>query len=418
MPDYDILIVGGGMAGSTAAAMLGGAGFKIGLIDPHEAYPPDFRCEKLDASQIALLRKTGFADAILSQAFLDLEIWIARYGRLLGKRLHQQCGIAYPTLVNAMRDAIPKTVERIIAKAASFSLTADQQTVTLSNSREITARLVVMANGLNTGLRQTLGIGREVISPMHSISIGFDLRPVGGARFAFDSLTYGPESPASRIAYLTLFPIGGGMRANFFVYRDMRDVWLKKMRDSPRETLLAALPGLGKLMGNFEVTSFVQIRPVDLYVTTGIDLPGIVLIGDAFATSCPAAGTGLNKVLTDVERLCHVHIPSWFASDGMAAEKIAAYYTDPEKVACDRYSTEKAQRLRSLSIDTALAWRARRWARFLALYGAFRLRDGQRALARLSARGNTKQNIGSETVPGRASLAMAGADLQRRDSNA
>ena len=43
----DIAIIGGGLAGSTAAAMLGRAGMPAILIDPHPAYPPDFRVEKL-----------------------------------------------------------------------------------------------------------------------------------------------------------------------------------------------------------------------------------------------------------------------------------------------------------------------------------------------------------------------------------
>jgi 2-polyprenyl-6-methoxyphenol hydroxylase-like FAD-dependent oxidoreductase len=418
MSDFDIAIVGGGMAGSTAAAMLGRAGFKTALIDPHETYPADFRCEKLDVSQVALLRKTGLAEAILPHASLDREVSVARFGRFLGKRPHEQYGIAYPTLVNAMRAAIPENVERIVAKATAFSLTAERQTVTLSNGREITARLVVMANGLNTGLRQMLGMEREVISPMHSISIGFDLRPIGGETFAFSSLTYGPESPADKVAYLTLFPMGDRMRANFFVYRDMRDPWLKDMRDAPRDTLFAALPGLKKLTGDIEVTSFVQIRPVDLYVTKGLGLPGVVVVGDAFATSCPAAGTGLNKVLTDVERLCHAYVPAWLASDGMGEAKIAAFYADPEKIASDRYSAEKAQKLRSLSIDTALAWRVRRWVRFLGLYGAFRLNDVRRALARLSGRG--KPPVDGKATPDSADigLTMAGAALRQRDSNA
>ena len=65
MRQTDIAIVGGGLAGSTAAAMLGRAGIAAVLIDPHQVYPKDFRCEKLDASQIELLRKTGLADAVL-----------------------------------------------------------------------------------------------------------------------------------------------------------------------------------------------------------------------------------------------------------------------------------------------------------------------------------------------------------------
>ena len=46
-------------------------------------------------------------------------------------------------------------------------------------------RLVVLANGLNTGLRHSLGIEREVVSACHSISIGFALEPAGRSSFDF-----------------------------------------------------------------------------------------------------------------------------------------------------------------------------------------------------------------------------------------
>ena len=47
--------------------------------------------------------------------------------------------------------------------------------VTLSTGEEISARLVVLANGLNIGLRHKLGIVREDLSKTHSIMLGFDL---------------------------------------------------------------------------------------------------------------------------------------------------------------------------------------------------------------------------------------------------
>ena len=125
------------------------------------------------------------------------------------------------------------------------------------------------------------------------------------------------------------------------------------------------MPGLRKLTGEAEVVGPVKIRPADLYVTHGHLQPGVVLVGDAFGTSCPAAGTGTSKVFTDVERLCNVYIPQWFATDGMGADKIAAYYADPVKNACDRYSFDKAFSLRSMSIDEGLSWQVRRWMRFL-----------------------------------------------------
>jgi hypothetical protein len=207
---------------------------------------------------------------------------------------------------------------------------------------------------------------REVLSECHSITVGFNLEPVGKPRFDFRALTYFPERTADSMAYLTLFPIQSTMRANLFVYREMTDPWLKQVRAAPEEALLATMPALRKVIGDFAVTGDVKIRPVDLYVTEGHQQPGVVLIGDAFATSCPAAGTGTSKVLTDVERLCSVHIPRWLATDGMGQDKIAAFYNDPMKTACDAASLDKAFYLRSLSIETGLAWEARRWARFLA----------------------------------------------------
>jgi 2-polyprenyl-6-methoxyphenol hydroxylase-like FAD-dependent oxidoreductase len=368
MRETDVAIAGGGLAGSTAAAMLGRAGIRTILIDPHPLYPPDFRCEKLDGAQVRLLRKTGLAGPVLAAATPDEDLWIARCG-IVERRYNDQYDILYDSLVNTVRTTIPKSVEVVVDKVDEISTSTDRQSLTLSNGEEISARLVVLANGLNIGLRHSLGITREIVSTCHSISAGFDVKPVGRASFDFRALTYYPERPADRMAYMTLFPIGTTTRANLFVYREMDDPWLRQLRQAPVQTLCALMPGLKKLTGDFEVTGFVKIRPVDLYVSAGYRQPGIVLVGDAFATSCPAAGTGANKVLTDVERLCNAHVPGWLSTPGMGEEKIAAFYDDPVKQACDSLSTAKAYYLRSLSIDGALPWRARRLGRFLVRRG-------------------------------------------------
>src|SRR3954466_4351288 len=92
----DIAIVGGGLAGSTAAAMLGRAGIPAILIDPHAVYRPDFRIEKLSGyQQIERFRKTGLAETILRSATHDGENWIARFGVLLDQRPSRQFGIMY-----------------------------------------------------------------------------------------------------------------------------------------------------------------------------------------------------------------------------------------------------------------------------------------------------------------------------------
>jgi 2-polyprenyl-6-methoxyphenol hydroxylase-like FAD-dependent oxidoreductase len=394
MRETDVAIVGGGLAGSTAAAMLGRAGIRAALIDPHPVYPPDFRCEKLDASQVALLHKTALAAPVLRAATVDDEISVARFGRLIDRRPNAQCGFFYDTLVNTVRAEIPPGSVFIPGKVTAIATSPDRQTLTLSTGESITARLVTLTNGLNLALRHQLGIGREVLSACHSISIGFNLAPVGRRSFDFRALTYFPERVADRMAYLTLFPIGHIMRANLFVYRDMQDAWLRQMKTAPREALQALMPGLHKLIGETDMSD-VKIRPVDLVVSTNYRQAGIVLAGDAFATSCPAAGTGCNKVLTDVELLCNHHIPRWLASDGMGADKVAAFYDDPVKVACEAFSRDKAFFLRALSTETGALWQARRLMRFV---GGVSLG----ALRRLRARISTASRERSSTAAGAA----------------
>src|ERR1700761_4060158 len=180
----DVAIIGGGLAGSTAAAMLGRASISAVPIDPPAPSPLDFCVEKLSgAEQVDRFRKTGLAEAILTKATHDGENWIARFGTLLDKVPSQQFGIAYDALINAIRCEIPGDVAQIFAKAVSVSTSGDRQKVVLSNDEEISARLVVLANGLNVGLRQVLGIERQITSRGHSISIGFDLVPVGRRSF-------------------------------------------------------------------------------------------------------------------------------------------------------------------------------------------------------------------------------------------
>jgi 2-polyprenyl-6-methoxyphenol hydroxylase-like FAD-dependent oxidoreductase len=357
------------------------------MVDPRPVYPPDFRCEKLDGSQVKILQKTGLAEAVFRAATLDREAWVARFGRLVEKRAGDQYGILYDDLVNTIRAEISPRAKILFDKVTNISTSPDRQRVALSSGEEISARLVILANGPNASLRQTLGMTRDVISLCHSTVIGFNLRPVDQPSFPFSSLSYYSERPADQLAYLTLFPVGSVMRANLMVYRDMRDPWLERFREAPRESMLLIMRHLEKFTSRFEVTGHIKIRPTDLYVTGGYLRPGLVLVGDAFSTSCPAAGTGAGKALNDVERLCNVCVPRWLASEGMGEDKIAAFYADPVKCAYDAFAIAKAHRLRALSIETGMTWQVRRRVRFAARLAIEALRQAhERLAARTTAR--------------------------------
>ncbi len=392
----DVAIIGGGLAGSLAAAMLGRAGIDCTLVDPHDRYPADFRCEKFDGPQVALLQKTGLADAVLRAMTFDGGCWIARFGRVIDKRPGDQQGIIYSDLVNTVRREIPPSVAFVHAKAHGVAATTDRQSVSLDNGDKIDARLVVLANGLSVSVRDSLGLKREIVSPCHSIAIGFTVAPPAGRRFDFPALTCYTDGADAKAALITLFPIGSSMRANFFVYREFDDPWLRQMRADPKAALLAPMPKLRPLLGDFTVAGRVEIRPIDLYVTHGHRQPGVVLVGDAFATSCPAAGTGARKVLTDVERLCNHHVPQWLKTPGMGEAKIAAFYDDPVKRACDEFAAKKAVWLKKMSLDDTLVGDVHRAVRFVGQAGRGAARSMLRAVGGHSAAPATAdQSVGN-----------------------
>src|SRR6478736_6230059 len=118
----DIVIVGGGLAGASAAVMLGRADLDVMLIDPYDPPRPDFRCEKLDPSQVRLLRRMGLAGLVLPAATHNRELWVARLGRLADKMAIDQYGILYQPLVRAVRQGIPPRVRCLRGTVAAIAL--------------------------------------------------------------------------------------------------------------------------------------------------------------------------------------------------------------------------------------------------------------------------------------------------------
>ncbi len=361
MYEADIGIVGGGLGGSVAAAMLGRAGFSVVLIDAHHPYPEDFRCEKIEEKHFKLLRQTGFMDEIIAAADLFDELWIARYGHVINKRPNEQYGLAYTDFVNVVRNQIPESVRFILGRADKIWNSPNLQTIIMRDGEEISVRLIVLASGSNNNTsREQVNISRHVTSQCHAISVGFSLKPAGPDKFDFIALTYYGETPKDRIAYLSFFPLRGMMRVNIFLYRDIRDPWLTALRETPQAILFAALPRLKRVLGDFDVVGEMVIRPIDLYHTSGYRQPGVVLAGDAFSTASPAAGTGVVKVLNDVVMLCNHHIPHWIKTPGMGVEKISEYYGDSQKITYDAYSDHLAHYIHEVTLSYGIRWRVTR----------------------------------------------------------
>lgn len=353
---FDVVVVGGGAAGAAAACALAARKASVALVDPHEFHPPDLKADKVSGDQIALMRRLGLFDVLNAAATRSDNVVNMQRGRVIDRVRSREYNLPYQDLVNAIRSALPPAVARIAGRVAHIEASEEKQRVELSGGETLEARLVVLATGGGEALRAKLGYVRRILHKDHCVVVAFDLRPLDRARFDFETLTIYGDAPRDGIDYLSLFPFPTGTRANLFLYRDIADPLFAGFKSDPKQALLCALPDLEKIVGPFEIVGKALARPVDLYEVDGLERPGVVLVGDAFRTSCPAVGDGLSRAFTDVERLCRVYVPQWLASPGMGAEKIGAFYRDPEKRACDARAAHAANYRRNSTCGRGMGW--------------------------------------------------------------
>ena len=361
----DIAIVGGGLAGSLAAAVLARGGHRIVLIEKRAVHPDEFRVEKIGGHQLALLRELGFLDALEKVACRYDRVLNIREGKVVDVSVGQAYGFSYADLVAMARSQIPDSASLIVDEVTAISSSGDVQHLELASGRRVTARLAVLATGMAAALAYKLGIKRRVLAERHSVSFGFTIARRDGRPFDFEALTCYGQRTADGIDYLSLFPVRTGMRANLFMFRDPTDPIMRELRREPEATLLRLLPGLRPYLGDFGVTDKVQNWVMDLTVVEGHLQPGVVLIGDAFQTNCPAAGTGVARLLVDVDRLCTEYAPRWLATSGMGQDKISQFYSDRDKIAADQQSLKMARFRQALTSRNDIGWDVRRRLHFL-----------------------------------------------------
>ena len=360
MNHRDVVIIGAGLAGATAAVLLARRGLKVTLIDPRAEFPPLFRAEKIEPDQAALLRKFDLLEAVRPRTRLIREIIRAQGGRVRLRRQVEQFGISYQDIVNQMRAQIPPEVEFKIGRVQSLSADAQQPGVVMADGSTYSARLVVLSSGTGGNLQAQIGVRKKMVQDELSVAFGFVLSRPDGTPFPFDAVTYRPSSTRERVGYLTLFRIGQIVRANLFVYWETAGPLTQAFIREPKKELLRALPGIDRVIGDFEVTGRVETCRIDLYRVEDCVRPGVVILADAYQSVCPATGMGLSKVLTDVDTLCNECIPDWLATPGMDTDKIARFYANERKRLVDDRALQHAVQGREVATNPSLAWRARR----------------------------------------------------------
>lgn len=351
-----MIVVGAGMAGTVAASVLGQQGFRVTLTDIRPACPPVFKAEKIEPDQAQILRKFGLLETLRPRADCIREVRCYYDGRLYRINATEQYGIYYSDMVNTLRASLPDMVRFKLGRVVQIAKSAQLQRVRLASGEELTGRLVVLACGLNRGIPVSLGLNRTWVQRHHSVAIAFTLARRDGKPFPFDAVTYDSISRATGIDYLTLFRLGGTMRANLFAFPVTNDAWLRQFVHEPNEELRRYFPKLDRAIGEYRVVSGVETALVDLYRTEGEPPTGIVLIGDAGQNVCPSTGMGLTKVLTDVDVLCGDCVPLWLGAAGMDGNGLNSFYNNTRKRDTDAKAIQDALYRRHACTGLSLRW--------------------------------------------------------------
>lgn len=346
-----VLIVGGGMAGSLLALVLGRAGYDVVVFDPRRDPPPMFRNEKLGHEQIAILRRLGVVHCF------ETACWPPPGHRDAypdDQRPHlADCGAPHHAWLTSVRAAWPANVRFVEAVIDRVETADDVQHVETSRGETFRGRLVVLATGRMARLHQTLGVSHRPISVGHSVCLGFSvaLDRIVPARVI--TLPYG-----AGVGYVSIFPMPGETRVNIFSYRSMQDPWTRRMSHDPLGGLAQVCPAAAELLSGGRILRRCEARGTDLYAADGYRRAGMVIIGDAFHAACPASGTGMLRILNDVKLLAEIHLPRWWATPGVGRDKIMRFYADPAKRAVDRMSLSRSRRGRGSAVGRGPYWSA------------------------------------------------------------
>ena len=334
MADYDLAIVGGGIAGSALAAVMARDGYKVLLLEQSEAFMDRVRGEWIAPWGVVETRRVGLYDLLreagghhvarhvtydesrdpkASEAhMLPLGIFAPDVaGPLcLGHPLH--CQTLFDAAIAAGADARRNVAITALSlgDTPSLSYAQDGRTVTAS------ARLIVGADGRTSQVRDAAGIALHQDKPHHWFA---GLLIEGADDWADDLQAIGTEGDFGFLA----FPQGGGRVRVYGGYalgetgrfkgpdgaRRFLDAFA--MRSSPDNRYLVAGRPAGPLHSYVNADAWTD-EPYG---------PGVVLIGDAAGWNDPIIGLGLSITYRDVRLVSEI----LKSTDRWTPESLAPY---------------------------------------------------------------------------------------------
>lgn len=328
---YDIIIVGAGLVGLSAALACAHKGAHIALIDAihPQATMPDGRASAIAASSLTMLETLGVADRIKNelQPITDMLIADGGVGDVSPLTLHfdsQDIGgpTGYMVENDVLRQALFASVEaqaKIDLFAPSEVLTSERGgasvTVTFADKMQITGALLAAADGRNSNLRKSAGIG------------------VSKRDYSQKALvtTFTHELPHDGVAHQIFFP-GGPLALLPLTQNRMSIVWSDKSSAIEaaialsQEAFLAELARrTGGFLGEMSLCAPRQSYPLSLQMAERYTDTRLVLVGDAAHAIHPLAGQGLNMGLRDAAALADVIAASRAVGLDIGGSDLRAY---------------------------------------------------------------------------------------------
>ncbi|CNK87480.1 3-demethoxyubiquinol 3-hydroxylase [Yersinia pseudotuberculosis] len=311
-PNYDVVVVGGGMVGAAAALGLAQIGWSVALLEHDAPAPfdkdsvPDLRVSALGCTSVALLKQLGAWPQVQQMRYAPyrrLETWEQPGSQVV----FDAASLSLPELGFMVENRIlqlalwqqfaecPNLMLLCPSRLQSMVRIDDYWKVTLNEQEEIQGRLVIGADGANSLVRRLAGIGTSGWQYRQScmlITVETDVMQ--------QDTTWQQFFPTGPRAFLPLFDHWASL-----VWYDspqrIRQLQAMSMAQLSQE-IAAFFPSRLGAVKAIAAGAFPLVRRhAQQYVK-----PGLVLLGDAAHTINPLAGQGVNLGYRDVDALLEV----------------------------------------------------------------------------------------------------------------
>lgn len=332
----DIIILGAGMIGLTQALTLAAHGLQVAIIDraePDDLVNPanDARVSAINSASWKMFEAIGLADQLAPHG-CDIDQILVNDGLKRGKLdftpdaddgplgVMVENAILRQKLFQAVQanDAITLHMP---AQVATSERGEHQVALTLDNGAQLTAPLLIAADGRGSRMREDAGIIMAHWQYDHSAII----------------CKISHEKAHGNTAYELFYPSGP------FAILPMRDddqgrhrsaiVWTVSRKDGPAYAKINAraftaelMKKSGGILGEIELLTDRATYPLGFHHSSHLTAQRLVLIGDAGHGIHPIAGQGLNLGLRDVAALTECLVDGARSGLDLADTQILARY--------------------------------------------------------------------------------------------